>query len=115
MSKKRSLPGFCIGLSAAALLTLGLAGQAQSNPLADGLRSVVDTTTSYESVLEDFDSILVLLRNYRFKNTLNRIRNAQDARNDVESPGEIWLRNDTSDSRLDSLSDRSSPRELPRW
>ena len=30
MSKIRSLPRFCIGLSAAALLTLGLAGQAQS-------------------------------------------------------------------------------------
>ena len=32
MSKIRSLPRFCIGLSAAALLTLGLAAQAQEAP-----------------------------------------------------------------------------------
>ncbi|MBC6406237.1 MAG: hypothetical protein GDA41_11070 [Rhodospirillales bacterium] len=46
MSKIRSLPRFCIGLSAAALLTLGLAGQAQSEyrpPLFDSLSSLQAT------------------------------------------------------------------------
>ena len=46
MSKKRSLPGVCIGLSAAALLTGGLAGPAQSEyrpPLFDSLSSLQAT------------------------------------------------------------------------
>ena len=46
MSKIRSLPRFCIGLSAAALLTLGLAGQAQSesrHPVFNSLSSLQAT------------------------------------------------------------------------
>ena len=43
MSKIRSLPRFCIGLSAAALLTLGLAGQAQSESRFQSLSSIQAT------------------------------------------------------------------------
>ena len=43
MSRIRSLPKFCIGLSAAALLTLGLAGQAQSESRYQSLSSIQAT------------------------------------------------------------------------
>ena len=43
MSKKRSLPGVCIGLSAAALLTGGLAGPAQSESRFQSLSSIQAT------------------------------------------------------------------------
>jgi len=53
MSKKRSLPRFYIGLSAAALLTLGLAGQAQSESRIQSVSSIQATFQGLADAIEE--------------------------------------------------------------